>query len=324
MNDFKTDGWKNWNKKLKANELAEYVSFQKGENRITVFENADELVRHFNANIKAFGGNGTWDTNTLQDDANEEDTWRFGYDFPTHNKTSDALETGKTAAQYLSQVEKTKEELYERFPKLYELEQIAVTKRKRRRFSEDGNELDIDRYMCSDPCTWVSMPRQDVKNRTATFYIELAIASGTDAMNVTKGVISALALIDIVEKAGISTEIIVGATTRNGIRDVRFANISVIAKRADEPLDISRLLSFCLTGMYRQYIFGAWQNINDNGYIDGLGDGGWNFENRKEMFDFFNALVLFRVSDKYWTGSQMQIMINKVFEFFNVNNEVAS
>src|SRR5262245_53671966 len=129
--NFNTENFKSWKKKdLKAGELAEYIAYQDSDkNRIVIFQSADELVRHFEHNCKAYGGNGSWSTENIDDTRNGRDTWRYGNDFDTYEKTREALSTGKTAMKYLSRVEKTKDELYNRFPKLYELEQIAIAKK---------------------------------------------------------------------------------------------------------------------------------------------------------------------------------------------------
>jgi hypothetical protein len=321
--NFNTTNFKRWQKSsLAPGELATYEAYEmEGKNRIAIFDNAEHLIEHFDTNFK----NGSWKLSDVVTEEDKVNDWNFGKDFNTLRKTKEALYSGATAALYMGLIDKTREELYDKYPELRRLEQVAVTKRRRRRFSEDGEELDIDRYMTGDPAMFCSMPRQDAVAKTASFYIDIQIAVGTDCKNISQGVISALALVDIVERAGISTEVIIGATANQPVTDANLVNVSCIAKRANEPLDIARLLSFCLPGMYRNFIFSGWGcAMTNERALSGLGNGDWSFGINSEYFDFFNALVLFRVKDRFWTNGEMQLMINKVMNFFNVSPELTT
>jgi hypothetical protein len=320
-----TNGFTQWKKELKKGELANYTAYMRGEDRLAIFDSGDSLREHFYHNVDAFGGNGTWTSKNFWTPKSAVDkVWTFGTDFPSFDLTAEAIREGRVGEKYLDRVEKVKSELYEKYPRLHELAQIAIVKKRRRRFNEDEGELDIDRYMSGDPAMFASMPRMSIKGKSATFYIELGMSHKTDAMATAEGVISALALIEIVERAGISTEIIVGATSNNAVQDARLLNVSMIAKKSDEPLDTSRLLSFALTGMFRQFIFGVRENMTDSFAYSSLGKSSWRFEENKEFFDFFEALIKFRVRDAYWRNDQMSIMIDQVFEFLGETSPALS
>lgn len=323
---YNTEGWKEFKNPATNKEMLNYDSWKKKAGTlhdvVVMFDSADSLVQHFMTNVAEVGGNGTWKTGDSginhKNDMSTIEDWRFGKDFRTFNETISALQSGETAARYLRMLDKVKGELYDKYPELYKISETAVTKRRRRRFSEDGDELDIDRYMCGDPAMWSSMPRQEVQGRAATFFIDITISAGTDEENLVEGVIRSIALVDIVDKAGIPTEIVIGATTNNGTRGTRLLTVACKAKHANEPLDIQRILSFCMTGYYRSLTFCAWVNTSPSKEGNwGLGNGNYNLNDK--YFDFFNAVVKTRCKDAYWS-SDMEVNIKQISKFLNIQS----
>jgi hypothetical protein len=320
--NFNTENFTIWKKEsIKEGEAANYIAYQDGhKNRIVVFENADALVENFNKNFSQFGGNGTWTENGqefIHGDVDKANIWQFGRDFPTYRTTANALATGETANKYLRQVELVKDQLFQKFPELYELNEIAVTKRRRRRFSEDGEELDIDRYMSGDPAMFSSMPRQNVRNKIARVYLDICVSGGNDAEEITKNIIGMLAICDIIERAGIAIEIVIGATSRGAATDTNNFNVSVIAKEAGEPLDVARVLSFALPAMFRLFIFGTWANITNK--TAGYGFGNVLGDLNHHLFNFFNADVKVQAANRFMGEENIRAMIGKIKEVFNIN-----
>jgi len=328
--NFNTTGWTEQKRSdIKKNEMNNYDSFvrkspERGLNDvIVVFDSADSLVKHFMHNVKEAGGNGTWvnDSSGIYSsgDINDVDTWTFGKDYPTFSKTIKALESGEVKDRYIKMFEEVKFEMYQKYPELYKLSETAVTKKRRRKFSEDGDELDIDRMMCGDPSMWMSLPKQVVAGKATTFFIDIGISAGVKTEILVESVIRSIALVDIVDKAGIATEIVVGAVTNKPTIGTRFVTPCCKAKHANEPLDLSRLLSFCLPGFFRSLIFNAYINLSEGRMeISGLGNGAWDFERNKEYFDFFNAIVKTRCRDHYWVdSSEMEVNIKNITNFIN-------
>jgi hypothetical protein len=310
-----TNGFTQWKKELEEGELANYTAYQIGKNRIAIFENGEALLDCCYHNLKAFGGNGTWRPYGREITPDKVDQWMCGNDFNTLSITAEAFRGGFSAEKYLSRVEDMTRELYERYPRLYELSKVSDTKKRRRRFNEDEGELDIDRYMSGDPAMFASMPRMSVKGRSITFQIELGMSGSTEHTATTEGVIAALALVNIVEKAGISTEIIMTAIADEAVSDAHLSGVAVIAKRADEPLDVSRLLSFAMTGVYRCFFMQSRANITHGKAHTAAGYSRWSFDSHPEYFAIFDSFVKCRVRDSYWRNNQMNLMIGQVFEF---------
>jgi hypothetical protein len=324
MSNFNTDNFKSWKKdNVKEGELSNYVAYQdKNRNRVVIFNSGDDLVQHFEQNF--FGEKPTWTPNgtRIATKKDEKDEWRFGNDYKNYENTKKALSDGSILGNYLSTIEEAKQNLLERFPELSELNEIAISKRRRRKFTEDGDELDIDRYMSGDPAMFASMPRQQVRKRSARIYIDICVSGGNDAIEVTRNVAAALAMCDIVENAGISTEIVIGATSKGAAYDTNYFAVAAIAKQSDEPLDIARMISFCLPGMFRQFIFGAWANVTNKSANSGLGQVLDNLKQCPELYNFWNCDVSIQASNNYMNENNIRLIIKELKTLFNIN-EVA-
>jgi hypothetical protein len=318
---FSLDGYKIWNKRnILPNENTNYVAYQNAANngRCILFNSGADMVNCLEENLQK----GVWDMNssgaanitTLPDQAN---TWRFGHYFPTLNESRAVLESGSTSSKLINLIEKVREDIFNRIPVVRELSELAPIKRRRRKFTEDGDELDIDRYMCGDPATFVSLPRQDVKKKSARVYIDLSVSMGTDTETITKNIIFAAVMCDIIEKAGINMEIIFGDTSSDSICDFSgILNISCIGKSSNEPMDVARVLSFALPAFERHYIFGITHYISNNGSKHGMG-----FPVRNTNVDFyklFNADIIFRGEDPYWNRGGADVWVNGIKNLFNM------
>lgn len=310
-----TENWKMWEKANKRpNENTNYAGWQDTQNnRVVLYDSGADLVEaaEHNSKTKAWTGEYT----KLADDV--ADQWTYGKHFPTLNLTKKALEEGRLAEIYLEQIESMREEIYSRFPQLQTLNEVAMTKRRRRRFSEDGDELDIDRYMCGDPCMFMHMPKTETKGRVARIFLDIAVSCGTDSMTITKNVLFGLCMCDIIERAGIMIEIIIGASSLRPTNDTRYYTVACMAKHADEPLDLQRVLSFSLPGFFRNYIFANWTHVN-NGHAE-WGLGTVTALNDKS-FDIFNADVKFGGEDAWDSPRTMQVWMNGLESIFNIKD----
>lgn len=321
--DFNTANFKAWRKKgLTAADPVLYQAYQdEATNRVIVYDSADKMIEQFNGSFQEFGGTGAWKlsgNNHTSFDLKKKDSWRLGEDFPTLQETNEALEMGTTAAKYLGKVEKAKETLMQRFPALKELSEVAVSKRRRRRFSEDGDELCIDRYMTGDPAMFMSMPKQDIKKKSCRIYIDIAISAMTDAEYITTNIIYSLALAEIVSMAGINLEILVGATSRGATSDAARTCVCCFAKRADEALDTARLLSFALPGVFRQYMFGSWGNLTNGKAAGGLGAVGKDFSGMAAILDFLKVDIKIKGGDAAFGTTGIQAVIQDIKDLFNM------
>lgn len=324
--NFNLTNWKPWKKQsAKPNELSDYLCYQSAKHgaRIVLFKSAASVVEHFEKNFEFTGGTGSWQhkCNTKQS-RTDKDEWRFGSDFRNHNETAAALNDGRIAEQYLPLLEIAKERLYNKFPKLHEIKDTAMNKRRRRKYSEDGDELSIDRYMCGDPAMWESLPRQDVKQKTARVYIDLDISGGLSPETITSSLVEMVALLEIIQLAGISIEIIIGFSTERAVRDIKYTISACVAKEANEPMDTARFLSFAIPGFYRQFTFALWNNLTDS---TPTGDAGSCVDTvNREMYDFFNADIKIKTTGVSMDDSKMEVFMNGINKLFNLEVEAAN
>jgi hypothetical protein len=319
---FNLDGYKIWNKRtILPNENANYVAYQNNDKtgRCILFNSGADMVNCLEENFK----NGVWDINdsgaaNLTVNPDRPNTWTFGDYFPTLNQSREVLESGSTSYKMMNLIEKVRADIFTRMPIVRELNELAPVKRRRRKFTEDGDELDIDRYMCGDPAAFVSLPRQDVKKKSARVYIDLSISGYTDTEAITKNIIFAAVMCDIIEKAGINMEIIFGDTTNNATCDFDgILNISCIGKSSEEPMDIARVLSFALPAFERHYIFGITHYVSDCGARSGMGQPVRN--TNIDFYKLFNADIIFRGEDPYWNPDGANVWVQGIKNLFNLD-----
>jgi hypothetical protein len=285
------------------------------------FNSGEDLVECFNKNLKFVGGSGQWNTNDIEADGKRNE-WTFGNDLPDHYSTSLCVEEGRFPQKYMALYEKTKDELFTKFPKLHQLTETAITKRRRRKFTEDGAELDIDRYMTGDTEIWGTVMKTDVRSKSASLYIEIGVSCGTETETITKNVIFMAVLADILELAGITTDIYFGATGSLCYQNM-FHQILVKAKSAGEPLDLARILSFAAPGFYRQFVFAAWANTDrrvssaSRRCIDGFAMEGSYQCGR--VLTLINPQIKLHGATQHISDGQTELFINAIKKILNID-----
>lgn len=224
------------------------------------FDSISDMVETSEANSHyEFGGNGSWPFGYEKSKTSE---WAFGKEFNNSAAlTKRHLLEGTCPDAILNRVDAVRNSLYKDFPELQDLERHALKMRRKRRFAEDGDDLDIDRYMCGDPEQWAKMQRVPQK-RSVRVQINGAMLGGHSAIKFAETMIMCAAMIDIIESAGISVEFIYSAISSSmDTHDCDVMSISALCKSANEPLDISRVLSCAASGIFRKYVFHIRNNV---------------------------------------------------------------
>lgn len=270
-------------KPTKEGEIQNYVQYRNESEQgceMIMFDTVADMTEACKVNV----GNGTWKIGNSAGD----DKWTFGSDYPTLKETNGALDTGTVKQAYIDAVDKTKYDLLQKHPELLELERSAHMKKRKRKFSESGDELDIDRYMGGEVDMWQSNPRREVK-QSIKVMLNIAASSGKNFETFRKNMVLFVAMLDVLNTAGISTEVWVGALGVDTVTNTKESWVCAMAKGSQEPLDISRLLSFGLSGFFRYHTFRIWENV--------LGGGGvtnWSYGSvmagacRQDAKDFLN------------------------------------
>lgn len=186
--------------------------------------------------------------------------WIYGDDVTTELGTKNALIEGYVPENLIEMFESKKANLYIDYPELLELERHARNKKRKKTYTEDGGDLNIDRYMSGEPEYWQSI-KKELKKKSVKILFNGWISAHYDVNNYVKNMVTIAAMVDILKTAGISVELwhssIFNWSDHYEICGGIFAKI----KGADEPIDIMRILSTGLPGLCRWYYFMLGTNL---------------------------------------------------------------
>jgi hypothetical protein len=284
---------------------------------ILVSNSLDQYVENVEANVMNYQQIG-WNVKDLFGFSSESAQWYFG-EYRTKEETYRCATTGTVKQELLNKVDKIKFDLLQKYPKLAELETHAVTKKRRRRFAEHGDEIDIDRYMSGEVECWQQSVKSPEK-RSLKIMFNGAQNAGQNANTFIENIIMFAAVSDLFEKAGLSVEIWCGDATQFHYTPGRSYGVNVFKmKDANEPLDIARVLSSGLSGVFRHWSFATLRNVfktKDAGL--GTATYGSNAPVLKEAYDFLEFDFVLNAG-----GGQSELapLFNKIEESFFAEHE---
>lgn len=242
-----------------------------------------------------------------------EHNWTFGKDFKTLGATTEAILSGAIPDNLVKDVDKFTVKLYDDHPELFEIEQNAMRIKRKRVFKESGDELNIDRYMSGDLEMWEKMSKRPVK-QSMKIMINSCLHCGHSADKFTKGMIMLTAFLDILDKAGISSEVWYAPIGEGTTDSLHLSGVFAKIKSADEPIDIFKILSCGAPGLFRHYTFKVWCNLLKGKPTYGLGsmvDNKNSLEYVKEINGFD---VMINANDT--AKETFNIITNKLKELF--------
>ena len=190
-----------------------------------------------------------------------EEAWTFGESLLNLKNTKKQLTSGlpsKYQRQILSEI---RLELTQIKPVQDNL-RLATMKRARTKYSDYGDDLDINRLMCGSPEHWTQRDRRKVDDAVKIHY-HYGLSCGNKETEFAKLAALTIVATELLQRMGKSVEIIGihSLDRRNGlIQGVLFP-----IKKADEPLNVTKLASLGCPGLLRHYTFKAIANyIEDN------------------------------------------------------------
>lgn len=186
--------------------------------------------------------------------------WTFGREFPSLAKTYEALMSGMIPPHIIAKIDSVKVSLYEKHPELFDLERSASKLKRKRKFTESGDELDIDRYMSGEVEMWQKMTRRPNK-QCMKIMVNSCLHCGHDSNKFLEGMIMLTAFLDILDKAGIASEVWYAPVSQNTSSGVDMAAVFSRIKGPEEVLDICKMLSCGAPGLFRYYTFKVWCNM---------------------------------------------------------------
>lgn len=248
-----------------------------------------------------------------------QNEWRNG-EHLTYDRAQEFLSDGKATDKQKKYYDTYRENILKKRPDLADIEASAVVSKKRKVFSESGDDLDIDRYMNGEVEQWTRRATSKIRKRSAKIFVAMPQSGGNDAENFSRAAAFVVAVSNIIELAGISTEIEFGNIGVNATNTESFHCYSVIAKRVEEPLDIERLLSFGGAALLRNYIFIATSHVNQEEFFLNT-DSGKGMSIDKIATDTFiapaiDADIFIHADDvfiqQFETSKEFEIIINQV------------
>lgn len=249
--------------KARPSELVNYLSekiIKKGSRYphfYFEFNSINDLLKCVKHNSLEHG-NKSWDNGGV--DHNQDSAWVYGKEYKNYKNTIEHLQRGSVVQSTLDQYDKLKNEIEEHFPELHELQRMAFKTRKRRKFSEEGGELDIDRYMSGDPEMWQTT--QVIKDKkTMKILFNCGIGGVNAAEVIIENVILLALFMDIVSALGISVELWFSCVTQDSTDISDYTVVSALIKSADEQVDIQSVLAVSVPGLFRYFIFRILGNI---------------------------------------------------------------
>ena len=256
---------------------------------------------------------------TKQEPLTATDSWVFGKNL-NEKITDELLNQGNCLDELADMVVKVREELSLGGLDMFEFNNKAC--KRQRRFSEDGDELDIDRYISDDINMWSNIRRTKKKD-----FIRLVLNFGMNAdaslEDFARNTALAYCTTEILENLGYSVEIIGTANSRDCFNPrflkstygdelgnvkcwISESSVSFTIKQFDDMLDLRAIGMSTLPALFRKYSFDIRKTIYGSPY-------GSTFKHTKEFSEFIGSNL--NIGRCYSRDSKQQIEhISKVIK----------
>jgi len=205
-----------------------------------------------------------WHYTEVPNDSSYTDSWTYGESFPSQGEHHRDLINGQASKLMI-------ESYYETRNKIQNMLNVSSFYRqglsclRQRRYTDDGDDLDIDRFLGGTDNYWISHKRNK-KAKNIRIAMNFGLNSNNNEINFAKlvGVLGALA--DMLTKLGYATEIL-GCNYRRyrGSKKLGYTSSIITFKKAGEKLDLQRLLSMGLQGLLRDWEFGIGEELGYDG-----------------------------------------------------------
>ena len=245
-----------------------------------------------------------WEHSKTEDRYNQE--WTYGTHFKSHDTHMKALRHGRTTPSLVTHYKKIRSAL-ERKLRVSKFTGQGVSCKRKRRFVDDGDEVDIDRFLANSDTPWV-VTKRNKRARNIKIAINFGLSNGNNENSFAKLISTGAYLSDILTKIGYAVEVWgVISIGYNGTLPLDEVCAAIRFKDSGQRLDIQRVLSMGLTGLFRNLMFGIlekkWKFHESLGYQIQMckevkKELGFNYvieqeivSNEKKMLDFFEKAI---------------------------------
>lgn len=185
-------------------------------------------------------------------------SWTFGQQTP--EETTDALTRGEVPAPIAALIEGMRGTIE---AAMDASDTQGVSARRRFTFGDQGDEIDTDRLNTGHDQPWRTT-RRGKQTRVIRLGINLALSCGNQEGAFHRLAATACAIADVLQARGYASEIVIFASTVH--RDYgTWTATHWKAKAADEPLDLGRIASAGLVGVFRSLVLTDWTPWSDGG-----------------------------------------------------------
>jgi hypothetical protein len=233
----------------------------------------------------------------------------------TFSKSHDLLIAGDCTNDLSARIEKLRAEL--ELSGLYDLPQGFKSCKRRRVFSDNGDEIDIDRYLADDDDQWQTTKR-DGKKEFVTLGINVGMSHGNSADDFAQNSALAYCTAEILEVMGYGVEIKITASGHGSCNGTYLENcynilaedggvidrydsetaVTFTCKQFSEPLDLRAIASSAIPALFRRYVFHAFKTI-----FGGLGNAK---ETSKRQLDLIGINIL--IANQWRDGEQINFV----------------
>ena len=209
---------------------------------------------------------------SLDNDAEEHD-WTFGSYHKTPKQTWDAISHGKPNDMYQDIVNRAIDEI-RGDADFAALLRTVISHKKKRKYVESGHELSIDRAMAGDTACW-TVKSQNRKIKAVRLAVGLTMTAGNKEKDFMAVLIAVTKATYLINSLGLPVEI-VGESFVEGYIDPKadyyhLAGITVMLKRAEDPLDYSKIATYFTPGMCRMVVFKLREALFEGKKSTGMG-----------------------------------------------------
>ena len=238
---------------------------------------------------------------------NSQQEWRFGTEFPDIETTKEAVIAGECSDKTREQVEYYRDIMLN-MDEIQESMRRASTFKRKRIFSDFGSELDIDRVLSGDQNHWQRMTKGRQSN-SIKIAVNISVSCGHSEEQIHKLAALTSVTADMLQRCGLSVEIL-GICSAYNITTItskqREQGFTFKIKSASDKLDISRVASSGIPGLYRAYGFNTWVNTLDGKETHGLGRAEQTTQNLKDLLNIKHLIEVKWVKE----GKEKQFLSN--------------
>lgn len=220
--------------------------------------------------------------------------WTFGTEFPNIESTTEALINGECSKSTLKFISNYRDVLLN-MDGIENAMRRADSFKRRRKFSDSGSELDIDRVLSGDPDHWQSMTRGK-KDKVVRLGVNFSVTAGHSEKQLHKLAALTTVAVDMLQRCGLAVEVL-ALCVAEGITNYKKnpfttyeQGFTFMLKSANEKLDVSRVACIGIPGLYRAYGFNNWVNYLDGKAKSSLGRGMETTQNVKDLLNIKNLI----------------------------------